>query len=131
MSTSRERRKAKRAKERLDKAQPPINCRACRQTKPRECFDTIKGRIYERCFECREKIKIEDLYIRDKGICYLCGNKVLLRDASVDHVIPLSLGGIHDYSNTALTHQGCNCKKATTAPWEMTGFHVKTKWWKQ
>lgn len=58
------------------------------------------------------------VYRRDGGICQLCQHPVdkslkgphpLSR--SLDHVIPLSLGGGHTYANVQLAHLICNVRK--------------------
>lgn len=54
---------------------------------------------------------------RDKNCCHLCGDKVPAKayphplSPSLDHVIPLSKGGIHDPSNVKLAHLRCNVQK--------------------
>lgn len=55
---------------------------------------------------------------RDKWICQLCGKRVnkQLRaphplSASLDHIIPIALGGEHTRANCQLAHLGCNCSK--------------------
>lgn len=67
-------------------------------------------------------ITLEKLYGRDKGICYLCGGLCDWTDIdpdgnaqdnypSIDHVIPISKGGKHKWSNIKLAHRGCNWRK--------------------
>lgn len=70
-------------------------------------------------------ITLLKLIKRDNGICYICGNKVNLEDyitkdnnvicgnyyPSIDHVIPLSKGGTHSWSNIKLAHRICNSLK--------------------
>lgn len=65
------------------------------------------------------------LYERDNGICYLCGGKCDWNDfeirngyfitghmyPSIDHVIPLSKGGLHSWDNVKLSHKICNSIK--------------------
>jgi 5-methylcytosine-specific restriction endonuclease McrA len=58
-----------------------------------------------------EKIDENVVYERDKGICQLCFKKVKRADKSLDHVIPISLGGNHSYQNIVLVHRSCNSIK--------------------
>jgi hypothetical protein len=58
-----------------------------------------------------EKVDLDMLYARDKGICQLCQKPVRRKDASRDHVIPLSKGGEHSYKNCVLAHLRCNASK--------------------
>jgi hypothetical protein len=61
------------------------------------------------------------VYRRDRWCCQLCGDPVD-RDAQVphplaptlDHILPLSLGGEHSYGNVQLAHFICNSRKGAT-----------------
>lgn len=69
-------------------------------------------------------ITLEALYRRDSGVCYLCGgqcdwsdkdvkqNRVGKSYPSIDHIIPVSRGGLHAWNNVRLAHFGCNVEKA-------------------
>ena len=71
-------------------------------------------------------ITLQELYQRENGVCYLCGGKCEWNDKeeiptgivcgnsypSIDHVLPLALGGKHEWSNIRLAHRSCNAKKA-------------------
>lgn len=71
-------------------------------------------------------ITLTRLYNRDKGICYLCGRTCDWNDKttnengtiicgdnypSIEHVIPLSLGGPNEWDNVRLACRGCNNAK--------------------
>lgn len=85
-----------------------------------------KDRIYDR------DINNHRLYVRDKGICWLCGGACEWDDVtttdgkirygnkypSVDHIIPISLNGTHSWDNVRLAHLGCNISRSNT----MVGF---------
>lgn len=43
--------------------------------------------------------------------CHLCGDGILPKHFSIDHVIPLSLGGNDDFSNLRPAHRSCNSSK--------------------
>lgn len=58
------------------------------------------------------------LHDRDEGICAICGHGVNLAvpwpnllSASVDHVLPLSLGGGHEDANLRVVHLTCNARR--------------------
>lgn len=55
-----------------------------------------------------EKVDHELIFERDKWTCQICLKKVKREDASIDHIIPLSMGGEHSYRNIVLTHLICN-----------------------
>ena len=59
---------------------------------------------------------------RDKWVCGICLGKVDYRlrypdpgVASLDHVVPLSRGGTHDWSNLRITHLSCNVRRRAAA----------------
>ena len=71
-------------------------------------------------------INLEDLYQRDNGICYLCGQSCNWDDRviteagvfiagdkypSIDHVVPISKGGKHAWGNVRLACRHCNTMK--------------------
>lgn len=54
-----------------------------------------------------------------KWKCYLCGKPISKKtkvpdslSLTLDHLVPLSLGGRHSYANCAAAHFGCNSKKS-------------------
>ncbi len=71
-------------------------------------------------------ITLESLAERDKNICQLCGKKVNWRDyeirdgkticldnyPSIDHIRPISKGGLHSWDNVQLAHRKCNSLKS-------------------
>jgi 5-methylcytosine-specific restriction endonuclease McrA len=44
--------------------------------------------------------------------CHICGKRFTKCDpATIDHIIPLARGGVHNASNIALAHRDCNSSK--------------------
>lgn len=75
----------------------------------------------------KDFISLRRLYKRDKGICYLCGEKCDFSSKNIskkgteycgdlyptiEHVIPISKGGLHSWDNVRLACWKCNTKKA-------------------
>ena len=65
-----------------------------------------------------EAFSHEEIFERDGYICGLCGKRVSRtlrfphpRSASLDHILPASLGGAHVRSNVQCAHLGCNSAK--------------------
>lgn len=62
-------------------------------------------------------VRLAEIRERDGNRCHLCGDRVSAKvwphplSASLDHVIPLSRGGIHDPDNVRLAHLRCNVEK--------------------
>ena len=88
------------------------------------------------CSKCRKELhhkhsnkSLHKLYKRDKGICYICGNKCDYEDytyrgntfiagnyyPSIDHIIPISKGGTDEWNNLKLAHFKCNWVKGAGA----------------
>jgi 5-methylcytosine-specific restriction endonuclease McrA len=59
----------------------------------------------------RGQIDRELIFERDGWRCYLCGELVERCDATLDHVVPLALGGVTEPGNLRLAHQRCNSKR--------------------
>ena len=72
-------------------------------------------------------ITVEKLYEKSNGVCAICGGQCdwsdhVLRDdgtfvvgamyPSIDHVKPISKGGLHEWGNVQLAHLSCNSKKS-------------------
>lgn len=58
---------------------------------------------------CRSRRKVRQLLLnRDGSKCYLCQDKMLPHEMSVDHVIPRENKGTNELENLRLTHPWCN-----------------------
>lgn len=55
--------------------------------------------------------QLKALWVRDKGICWLCNLPVSMEDATRDHVIPASKGGGNGMKNLKLAHRDCNHRR--------------------
>lgn len=52
------------------------------------------------------------LAIRDNFICGICEKPITtFKETSVDHIIPRSKGGTHEFNNKQVVHEKCNYKK--------------------
>lgn len=77
-----------------------------------------------------EEVDPAVVYQRDRGLCYLC-NEFVDRSApmgptyaTVDHVVPMSKGGVHSYANVKLAHLGCNARKQDHIV-DIVGFELR------
>ena len=88
---------------------------------------THKVRRREKSIMVDRGITVEKLVKRDKGICHICGLPVDMTDfyinengvqicgdmyPSRDHILPISLGGLHSWGNIRLAHRICNSRKS-------------------
>lgn len=56
-----------------------------------------------------------ELFEAHKGRCHLCGHKITVGDKwSIDHRIPLALGGPDEGANLAPVHDRCHAVKTTS-----------------
>lgn len=99
------------------------------------CYNRAHNRRHNEKRETRKRkngfmeyFSIYDVYKRDKGICWICGEKCDFEDymgelgkpgfrpgetyPSIDHVQPLSRGGKHTLSNVRLACHKCNNERA-------------------
>lgn len=88
----------------------------------KQACDKCARKKYKKNHSCKS---LKELYKRDKGICYICGNKCDYEDyiyrgntfiagnyyPSIDHVIPLNKGGTDEWDNLKLAHRICNSLK--------------------
>lgn len=102
-----------------------LYCNDCRLQMRRQASN-IKEKKRHKIYSKGDKITLSELYKRDKGICYLCGKICDYSDyvcngksiicgnmyPSIDHVKPLSLGGLHTWENVRLAHRICNSIKS-------------------
>jgi len=56
-----------------------------------------RNKIYECLVESQGKVP-----------CYVCGEHVSRKQASLEHITPLSRGGTDDWDNLAISHRRCN-----------------------
>lgn len=65
-----------------------------------------------------QEVSIDELYEKAKGLCGICG-KVIDKSIkhphplslSLDHILPISRGGLHTIDNVQVAHMSCNSKK--------------------
>lgn len=58
------------------------------------------------------------LYEKANGCCQLCGKKLLFEDATIDHIVALSVGGKDEVDNLQTSCFICNQAKASYLPEE-------------
>lgn len=76
------------------------------------------GRRAKRLNAFVENVDKRELWKRHDGICGICRTPVALVHTTIDHVVPLSRGGLHSYANTQPSHEECNVAKGNRLPSE-------------
>ena len=135
--------KAQKAKQRT--TTDPTNCLVCNKVLPARTSSAVRIYCSKVCYDKspatraryarkqgrRRAIKfnafVSDvdrfaIYERDGWRCQICKLKVNPRytgthpkGPSLDHIIPLAVGGTHQPSNVQLAHFGCNARKSSRA----------------
>lgn len=80
----------------------------------------------------RKSIKEKDrrmIYKKYHGICQLCGRTITYEEMTVDHIIPLGLGGKNQLSNYQCTCRTCNKMKGTMLQGEFYLQVTETFWY--
>lgn len=60
-----------------------------------------------------EEVEPIEIYREQDGVCYLCGKFLEFSDIELDHVVPLSRGGLHEKSNIRIACVRCNRSKGS------------------
>jgi len=85
--------------------------------KARSMYSSLKSRG---SIEVKQKL-IEQL-IQVTPECVYCEEEIKIRDVSCDHVVPLSRGGAHLFSNIQVVHKRCNNLKGELLHSEVMGL---------
>lgn len=79
---------------------------------PAEALEAPKRRRADRLKKARRApVDREAIFERDGRLCGICGEQVERQEATLDHIVPISLGGAHEPSNVRLAHSLCNSRR--------------------
>lgn len=98
-------------------------CKSCEKRSNHQVNDIKRKRLEKQ--QAVDDISLDDVYKKYDGICYLCGEKCDYNDVRYvngvphplgnyptrEHIIPLSKGGLHTWTNVKLAHLRCNSSK--------------------
>jgi 5-methylcytosine-specific restriction endonuclease McrA len=58
------------------------------------------------------------LFARDRQVCAYCGGHFAELDLTVEHILPVSRGGRHEWTNVVTACRSCNTRKGSRRPEE-------------
>ncbi len=61
-----------------------------------------------------------------KGVCYYCKQSVIPRDLTMDHIVPISRGGLSTKGNVVPCCKTCNIRKKQLLPMEWEEYLKKS-----
>jgi CRISPR/Cas system Type II protein with McrA/HNH and RuvC-like nuclease domain len=94
--------------------------KCCSDKCQRKKHNRSKDKRLSKNGEPDKSITLTKLYMRDLGVCQICG-KVIDFDVdtnddsypSIDHIKPISKGGLHEWDNVQLACRKCNTAKGS------------------
>lgn len=96
-------------------ARTRVGQRKYRQAHPEKNAAQLRKRRALKRGVPHQPYKTADIIERDRSICGLCGKKVDKAEQTIDHILPLSLGGADAPHNVQLAHRRCNSGKKNSA----------------
>lgn len=99
--------------------------RRCVRKKPVKYYSKKRRAVYAKGDPIDPKI----LFELHNWMCWVCKEPINRRlrlpnyyAATVEHIVPLSKGGEHVWSNVAVSHAICNFNKGDSQPGEFSGI---------
>lgn len=100
-----------------------VLCQPCRKVRLRA---VDARRNHKRRAVGAATMNIKDLASRDGKRCHICNRKIDLSlsgtakwGPTIDHILPVSLGGTNEPNNLALAHRCCNSRRGNREPAQM------------
>lgn len=87
--------------------------------------EVVVCNIYNNIPKTNLKLTRRNLLVRDNFRCQYCGTRVGSREATIDHVMPRSRGGLNTWKNLVISCIKCNVSKGNKTPQE-TGILLRT-----
>ena len=84
----------------------------------------IKLKYYVRWIPSRTRFNRLAVFKRDNNICQYCGKKLSNSELTVDHIVPISRGGLNNWKNCVTSCSPCNNNKGSRTP-EEAGMKIK------
>ncbi|MCB1224231.1 MAG: HNH endonuclease [Verrucomicrobiales bacterium] len=117
----------------------PVTWEAWQELPVREqdcSIGTVHGRIrvptvlvlarFDRVPKRRPKFCAKAIWERDGGVCQYTGKKLRPEEGNIDHVVPISRGGVSSWENCVLADRRVNSRKGNKLP-EEAGLQLLRK----
>jgi 5-methylcytosine-specific restriction endonuclease McrA len=78
----------------------------------------IRGRVRSPGGRARVGLSKHRLFVRDRHACAYCGLAYPEGELTIEHIMPLSRGGRHDWTNVVTACRSCNTRKGGRTPEE-------------
>ncbi len=78
----------------------------------------IRGRHRSPFGRGRVGLSKHRLFARDRHVCAYCGAHCAESDLTVEHIVPVSRGGRHEWTNVVTACRSCNTRKGNRRPEE-------------
>jgi 5-methylcytosine-specific restriction endonuclease McrA len=75
------------------------------------------------------RLSKRNVFLRDQYVCQYCGHGIKHSEATLDHVLPLSLGGKSTWTNLATACKPCNYRKANQTKMKPSRIPHKPDFW--
>jgi 5-methylcytosine-specific restriction endonuclease McrA len=69
------------------------------------------------------RLSRQNIFLRDSHVCQYCHEKFSEKRLTIDHVVPLSKGGKHEWTNVVTACSSCNNRKGDKTP-DKVGFKL-------
>jgi 5-methylcytosine-specific restriction endonuclease McrA len=96
----------------------PPHRRTNARTPRRRLIENTHTRFRRVVVRSGERIRLAEIYERDRGLCGICGTAVAAEakmpdpfSPSLDHILPIARGGLHVRANVRLAHFICNAAR--------------------
>jgi 5-methylcytosine-specific restriction endonuclease McrA len=67
-------------------------------------------------FSMRVRLSRQNIFLRDHLTCQYCKKKLTEKRLTIDHVVPVSRGGRHEWTNVVAACSACNNRKGSRTP---------------
>lgn len=76
----------------------------------------LRNRLHSQVMQGRRETVYKMLKKKHGGLvpCFVCGTHVDEKYASLEHIVPLSVGGTDEMSNLSISHRKCNSDRGNT-----------------